>query len=125
MKDQITFEELTPFLPYGLEMLNTKSGRIIHIIGMQESVSCIRLFTSEAEYQADIWPLKPILKSLSDISEELFEEIGFANEEDFQECVKNGDILHNNWIKLVKQHFDVFGWIERGLAIDINTLNQE
>jgi hypothetical protein len=32
------------------------------------------------------------------------------------------DYTYNEWIFFFKGHFDVFGLIEKGLAIDINTL---
>lgn len=65
---------------------------------------------------------KPILRPMSEVSDSLFEEIGFADEEDFIQSVLDGHILQINFNKLLSNHFDVFGLIPVGLAIDINTL---
>jgi hypothetical protein len=35
----------------------------------------------------------------------------------------NNILTYENWQLLFKWHFDVFGLIEKGLAIDINTLS--
>lgn len=66
---------------------------------------------------------KPILRPLSEVSDSLFEEIGFADEQDFIQTVLDGRILQINFNKLLSNHFDVFGLIPAGLAVDINTLS--
>jgi uncharacterized metal-binding protein len=43
----------------------------------------------------------------------------------FIERVKTGLIEVLIWQKLLKHHFDVFGLIEKGFAIDINTLSTQ
>lgn len=70
---------------------------------------------------------KPILRPLSDLTKEI--EI---NEKKFVpkiELEKIGTIplsisyyYHSQIEKLLKWHFDIYGLIEQGLAIDINTL---
>jgi len=150
--EKIKLKHLAPYLPHGLKMLNTKSGKIIDVIGLQESVSCIRLFTTDAEYQLDIWPLIPILRPLSDIDKEvnygqqtyavtdLFEigddggynyEFDNGNIKLIQQLRSMGkyNVYHDfNFMpyavatELFERHFDVFGLIEQGLAVDINSI---
>lgn len=67
--------------------------------------------------------VKPILNPLSDISDELFYEMGFADEEDFKFCVENGDIPYKNMVKLFENHFDVFNLRSKNLCILYNELS--
>ena len=64
--------------------------------------------------------IKPILRPLSDLTKE-----GFVYLHNYltKEIDNDISLLHYRDIQiLLKNHFDVFGLIEKGLAIDINTL---
>jgi len=76
---------------------------------------------------------KPILRPLSDILDEEYQLL-WSNETDFEsikQCVEldNEDFLNcifsfYFWQDLFKNKFDIYGLIENGLAIDINTLEK-
>jgi hypothetical protein len=83
---------------------------------------------------------KPILHPLSDLMKycddlgftpnRKLSELGFGMDnfdEDYTfEDFLSSDILNNSFVfiqKLLEWHFDIYGLIENGLAIDINTLN--
>ena len=128
---KLELKELAPYLPYGLKVLlvNHKSldGKE-HIFNM----SSINVDVIEGTIR------KPILRPLSDLTKEIdlgdgspimilsYLELDF---EDLQVMLKNDVLLLNiSWhdIEILFQaHFDVFGLIPKGLAIDINTLKQD
>ena len=93
----------------------------------------------------EILIIKPILRPLSDLTKEIegteftyegvlnnffggFELNQVSNNKSFypnlDEWVSFLD-MHDFLSKLFEWHFDVFGLIDKGLAIDVNTLNQE
>lgn len=126
--EKLELKHLAPYLPYkvGIEIFNYKRDYVgvrystingFYMIKDEVHVNYVGGSTGKSFTE-----FKPILRPLSDIDDDLFEEIGFADEEDFKESVENGDILYNNQIKLISMHFDVFGLIDAGLAIDINTI---
>ena len=136
---KLTLEHLAPYFPYGLKGIVTDSsnnGSIETIIGLQGT----EIITDFDCAEMDIF--KPILRPLSD-----FEYGHISQIEDYlglgQWC-DNYDKYFDAWFndaesiqKLVlqapyeiiqfffKNHFDVFGLIEQGLAIDINTLKNQ
>jgi len=69
--------------------------------------------------------VKPILRPLSDMTEEEDKECHNIMFGEFAEKVKDKYIIHYEGKKiayLLSKHFDLFGWIEAGLAIDKTTL---
>lgn len=132
---KLTIEHLAPYLPYGLKVskihtLNTGNGigSIDHII---DSVN------------KGMLQYRPILRPLSDITKEF--EVGdeifvpFHAIKYLHPNTPNWNIYWRDWViekshplvdthieycimqLLFKYHFDVFGLIDKGLAIDINT----
>jgi hypothetical protein len=68
--------------------------------------------------------VKPILRPLSDLTKEI-EDFGDYNNEfkdEFIQDIKFKTNSYGSMVKLFKLHYDVFGLIDAGLAIDINTL---
>ena len=128
---KLELKHLAPYLPYELKIPNRNplvGTRILDsdIENSDEIVNigaCIRL-----QY-------KPILRPLSDLTPELLKELrdsenkdlllwgvrGF--EGDLTSCNKYSYELTYHVLEwLYKNHIDVFGLIDAGLAIDINTL---
>ena len=129
MENKLELRHLAPYLPYALKILNPY-GDIVELISLSKNGSY---------WDGEITPcgfdkFKPILRPLSDLSRDEFHiEIlekygdmqishvgtfffaldGWTNFSELQEVL---NVLYNN-------HFDVFGLIPKGLAIDINTLN--
>ena len=111
--------ELKHLAPYSLYGLKVKLFNNIDIItgidfenGIIETMSNNNCLTKN---------LKPILIPLSDYTE------GYANFwnysfRDFKWAIINKEVSVLCWHDLLSKHYDVFGLIEKGLAIDINTL---
>lgn len=125
------------YLPYGLQILN-RLGVTKTMVSL--SPITINLNSDELSMEADweyIKDIKPILRNLSDLTKEIehngekFVPIDYFLGED-SDLVYNACLIHNdfsylpyNLVQLLLEwHFDIFALIEKGLAIDINTLNK-
>lgn len=133
--EKLTLENLAPYLPYGLkaELLDYKSDyvgkRFDEIIGVHQwdknglYWSALTIGGSKPNIER----IKPILRPLSDLTKEI-EHKG----EKFipyywfvRKGIKINSIKDDRWHigqRLLSWHFDVFRLIDKGLAIDINTL---
>ena len=132
---KLELKHLAPYLPYDLEFY------VQHANGTRLNNWCMTIDTDlriVLERQN-----KPILRPLSDLTKEMNHEKNIVNfipiralqlhnhiKIDSDGLVTDGkDEYGINWLSyesfqlLLKWHFDVFGLIEQGLAIDINTLN--
>nr|WP_299067138.1 hypothetical protein [uncultured Allomuricauda sp.] len=64
---------------------------------------------------------KPILKPLSKVKDGMIAYYGYPNREMFEEDVRNKTISVLIWNELLDNHFDVFGLLEKGSAIEKTT----
>ncbi|ASU34385.1 hypothetical protein [Mucilaginibacter xinganensis] len=123
----LELKHLAPYLPYGL-MCKTITGVTGKMIQLSESsvfLDCEIKWNSGALYN---WMLecdiKPILRPISDLynhpaDDEIKDSCnGFIGVKFFHV----NDTPYCSLKVLLKHHFDIFGLIEAGLAIDINTL---
>lgn len=131
---KLELKHLAPYLPYGLRMrFVNKTGREIVLTGI----------TSQGDYgntitdgKGAMWlescGFKPILRPISDIvKQEWIYILGF-HDTSFEfntRSIKFTKTIHFGFegnfediSKLFENHFDVFGLIDKGLAIDINTI---
>jgi len=65
---------------------------------------------------------KPILRPLSDLTKEMAKDCRYVSVEHMIRSVELKHCPIDIWEDLLKNHYDVFGLIPAGLAIDINTL---
>lgn len=115
---KLELRQIITYLPYGLSFFEIKSKKIYLCSGLNNS----SLFFEGLKTSRNLWEVKPILRPMSDLPDDIFSDFGFADEEDFLICLREGRLNYSDMIKLISQHFDVFGLIESGLAIDINTV---
>ena len=148
MKEKLELKNLAPYLPYGLNILYWNGLA-------KEHIEILQVLHYENRHVLGSEKHKPILRPLSDLTKEInyglstyaftyLFEIG-----DCDGCVfefEHGNIktikaleniskynsyndinyLPNAVVNMMyEHHFDVFGLIEKGLAIDINTLKQK
>ncbi len=64
----------------------------------------------------------PILRPLSDLTKDHAQNCGYTNLDDFTHDIIYKKIVIKYWMDLLNNHYDVFGLIDAGLAIDMNTL---
>lgn len=120
---KLELKHLAPYLPYGLKRHCPSSNVMIHDYTAME-------FTQETCDRHQSYGWKPILRPLSDLTEIFY----WDNLQD-GDCeldrerineIKNSPRGHLKLYQsnyLFKHHFDIFGLIEKSLAIDINTLS--
>lgn len=143
---ELEVKHLAPYLPYGLKLQYVVRG-VVQSTGIMRSISHNDFETHPTRvninYQGEehIWMFRPILRPLSDLTKEIehngekfvpIEKCGYCSLEDCTnesgeiEEITSSHILgfmpFNYFDKLLEWHFDVFGLIPNGLAIDINTL---
>lgn len=141
---KIKIEHLAPYLPYGLKARFKESDKphcrkyVVGTIGAMyveksggSSITCYDTVNAAPVtfmpvlrpladlYRTDLSFNQEILDSFSDYSWSRFEEVFFA-------VMKRIDpyefITYENAELLIKNHYDIFFLIERGLAFDINDL---
>jgi len=139
---KLELKHLAPYLPYGLKMnRNVFIGELITLKNDKDSIA----ETFEFQVTCSIWwentndcnHYKPILRPLSDLTKEIthngetfvpIEEYHYLRFEEISNYKSGGIWLNHIHFReynvLIELHFDVFGLIEKGLAIDINTLNK-
>jgi hypothetical protein len=124
---KLELKHLAPYLPYDLQCRVWKpphihNNKIVKLVGLiNKDCGC---FTQNNYYYDEF---KPILRPLSDLTEDVVIEIGIIgiDVDNVLNAVIHNDMSYMEYSVhtiLVKNHFDVFGLIEKGLAIDINTL---
>lgn len=132
MAKQIKLHHIVPYLPYGLKIANVSlKGDVRSIYPLEAKINNDSIM--DALYGVN---QMPILRPLSDLKKEIEhngEKIMFVEkytsdiQEELRACLYDKtyfELLPYFVItRLFKCHFDVFGLIEKGLAIDINTLN--
>lgn len=145
--EKLELKHLAPYLPYGLKVLCDKSD--FNTIFEMDTYSNMKGSGIE---KRDIYSVmsnnyKPILRKLSDITKEIEvnderfvpADIIFPKKEckseyerniligvlEFENVIKHSCTYFGIVQKLFEWHFDVFGLIEKGLAIDINTIENK
>ena len=136
---KLELKHIAPYLPYGLKVIINGSDKITRMLVLNSV-----LFKNQIEIQT-VWGtygdmgFKPILRPLSDLTDpEWRNKIYYFNlgctdwvTKERETWVK--EYKHDGWLNrvpygivvfLLENHFDIFGLIEKGLAIDINTINQ-
>ena len=137
----LELKHLAPYLPYKLQMrFEGKGGRIITL----ETLGTSFLGDTISGGNGGMWlkscGFKPILRSLSDLTKEIevngekfvpmkkildqktLDSYKLKKMYRFGEFDKIKKLPYDLFQKLLEWKFDVFGLIEKGLAIDINTL---
>ena len=120
---KIELKHIVPYLPYGLKGIEKSYKVIMELHGASQHG-----FTLEDGDYDDIRRFKPILRPLSDLTLEDCMAYDISNAMSVL-CGQSSEyILKHTSYKdiqtLISLHFDVFGLIEQGLAIDIKTLEK-
>jgi hypothetical protein len=121
---KLELKHLAPYLPYGLMCLAQGEDKAqFELQGISDVYYAdLHEIGRTVCEQYDFEDTFPILRPLSDLTEYSYTIGSYSNLEDFKTCVYNREVYALEWEDLLKHHFDVFGLIEKGLAIDINTL---
>ena len=134
---ELELKHLAPYLSYGLEFFckdeDLDDFEILPLVKVD--VANEELQIGNVNIDLNLMPfhngltVSPILRPLSDLEESI--EFDFDPVEMFCTVIDSWFVSPNEWwkncpyeaiLKLFECHFDVFGLIEKGLAIDKNTI---
>lgn len=137
---KLQLKHIAPYLPYGLEFVcicpKSMEYEISQVSNIHIGNEIIEVGATEFEF-SDLGgeEIKPILRPLSDLTKEIehndrkfipIKMFARSSQRDVGEIVfqiKSLEILdHYIFQYLIEWHFDVFGLIEKGLAIDKNSI---
>lgn len=128
-------EHLAPYLPYGLKVQGQPTKEILELGGLDGNIALL-----VGRGRIDFFDIKPILRPLSDLTKEIehnggkfvpldwfdkeYAPLGCSHEEMKEHFLKDTlkNLSYSIVQKLLEWHFDIFGLIEKGEAIDINTI---
>ena len=131
---ELEIKHLVGYLPYGLKVLYRQ--KTVEIVTLKNTNRC-QFYNCDDEMQGvGLEFIMPILRPLSDIKE-YFEPI-FETDKEVNEYLsyeatspfsveeilnyKFEYLPYGTCQVLLKHHFDLFGLIEKGLAIDVNSV---
>ncbi|WP_312190239.1 hypothetical protein [Sphingobacterium sp.] len=144
--NKLTIEHLAPYLPYATRVCIGKTERNLTAISLDSPFVFVSAWKGSREKEmVSIDDIKPILRPLSDLTKEIDhhgERFVPKNRIDQYTQVGGDGKLYllvdgAHWscnalswdystvVKLISWHFDVFELIDKGLAVDINTLGKE
>ena len=120
---KLELKHLAPYLPYGLmcQLTDQSKIKVAKLCGAYTDNSYAFFDTVESEHGYS--KIKPILRPLADLDNDEYENRIF-NRDYIIDKETDSELGYYEWCYLFENHFDVFGLIEKGLAIDINTLNK-
>lgn len=142
MENKLTLAHLAPYLPYGVKIIRSSHYRGNTII-VEWGIRNCSDYPVVGYYEGNphgimLSEVKPILRPLSDLTVEFFKENIDNDIVDFLiNCEPEHDhfsvevcdkvigwtaISYEEYQLFFKNHFDVFGLIEKGLAVYINTI---
>ena len=115
---KLELKHLAPYLPYGLKVIRENTfieDDFFTIYGATKD----NIYINSDGNLVLLSKVKPILRPLSDLTEDL---LCISWIENIQEKELESECPYEVWQVLFENHFDVLGLIEKGLAININTL---
>ena len=142
MKLELKKEEIIPYLPFDLKVMDLYDSKESFFVGYSINHTeplKVSVYRNELSTGRLLSEIKPILRPLSDLIkgtdkidyeaelEELFGHLELTNRGAFHFVLDGWTTwkdYHKVISKLFEWHFDVFGLIEKGLAIDINTIKK-
>ena len=134
---KLELKHLAPYLPFKLNCLNQNLPDtemvVEELIGISNHITWSGVFNAKyGSNHVPICGIKPILRPLSDLTKNIDDNNNNLTYAAFLKLWVKSDVdyviniplscYYNTVEQLFKWHFDVFGLIEKGLAIDINTL---
>lgn len=143
---KLELKHLAAYLPYQLKCVY-KGDKNVSILGLSYNEGEKLLIKIGIHEWTNFFNIKPILRPLSDLTKEIevngekfvpadilfpvcefkseYERIVAIKELELQNAITHSCTYFSIVQKLFEWHFDVFGLIEKGLAININTLDND
>ena len=120
----ITIEQLSMYLPYDLNsyQLFTNGKNKVPLHRAIDAGNIIGFTNGDTLSKPIMRPLSDLFKPIGDFSVSKLITHGYHNTFWDKDNFKVDLIYYHDLKILLRYHFDVFGLIEQGLAIDINTI---
>lgn len=142
METHLTLKHIVGYLPYRLKCLNQhlpdKELIIEELLGISNHITWCGIFNAKhGSNHVPVCGMKPILRPISDLTKEIevngekfvpmnwFDENIFPKHNSPAVCFTDEYVemcYLKEYEKLYEWHFDIHGLIEKGLAIDLNTI---
>jgi len=124
---KLELKHLAPYLPYGLKFTTNMLQKPVTLAGFGTDTDGIdKLFIHHSVYTAwyPIENFTPLLRPLVDLKQhfENYRSMIYSDFDYYVRCIKIGNMEFAEYEYFFENHFDVFGLIDSGLAININTL---
>ena len=121
---KLEIKQIAAYLPYRLKYLDKDTNELTTMRSISTEINLIDMGWGNAH---DLKEFKPILRPLSDLTKDIEEgkPMFFPSHQLIKHIEKEQDIFNCSYSEidyLIRNHFDLFGLIDAGLAIDINTL---
>ena len=116
----ILFKDLAMRLPYGVVFKAKRKG-------WANFCSDVMVLCAIDLAPGKFDEMKPILRPLSDLSDQQLYKMGYDLYQ-IKSCIEDvqqGEIKHVNFMYLIENHYDVSLLIERGIAVDVNTIETD
>ena len=135
MNDKITIQELAAYLPWEVEAIHLHRDITVKILGLQLDLDVIH-----SNGKTPIQFIKPILYTLSSLTKEIehkgkkFVPIDYIADKYYtqnwvsqlERCIEDERwVYHLDYslvLHLLEWHMDIFGLLDRGLAVDKTTI---
>jgi hypothetical protein len=110
---KLELKHLAPYLPYELKYFFKGSVQEVRTLEPEDLGEVMLEWFNQSK--------KPILRPLSDLTEDYANFWNYSFR-DFKWAIINKEVSVLCWHDLLSKHYDVFGLIEKGLAIDKKTI---
>lgn len=134
---KLELKHLAPYLPYRLKYYHLILKCTEIVIGFEEYQNNDRGEGQTVRFKGycadlDDPSFKPILRPLSDLTDRInpvqhytyLDGLNHNSIEKIQDLIMKGILYLEDYNYLIEHHFDIFGLIDKGLAVDINTLSE-
>lgn len=111
---QLELKHLAPYLPYGVHIAYEMFGNKYQT----QPITTVHIWGNKIN-NIDINQIKPLLIPISEITSEEFESFGYKNTGWYVKgIIKNHLLGYKHFEYLISKHYDVFGLIDAGLALN-------
>lgn len=133
--ERLTLAYLSPYLPYGLKVLRPDRLKVLELQGL---CGDLMIFKEASETYGSILggQSKPILRPMTDLTWQILADAGDYSHKDWVTIEGDNWIAlygHEKWLNdipygliqwLIKNHYDIFLLIQKGLAISIHDVKE-
>ena len=121
---KLELKHIAPYFPFKMKYKNTKNDNIYTMRSLSSEINMVDFGWGDA---MELQEVIPIFKPMSELTENEAKDghymSGFSNYGALQILTNNPLLGHYFMVTyLLENHYDIFGLIEKGLAIDINNL---